>query len=131
VVSAVRDYCGYSITEIMARSITPFLWTLFGAGGMVSALLFPVHIFLIGLAFPLGWLDSPDYDFLHDLVIHPITRLYLMALISLPLFHWAHRFRYTVYDVFQMTRGRNILAVICYGAALFGTMVAGYTLLTI
>ena len=55
------------------RGITPFLWTLFGAGGMVSALLFPVHIFLVGLAFPLGWVDAPDYAVLYGLAIHPIS----------------------------------------------------------
>lgn len=115
----------------MVRGITPFLWTLFGAGGMVSALLFPIHILLIGLVFPLGWVDAPDYDFLHGLAIHPITRLYLSALISFPLFHWAHRFRYTVYDVFQMTGGRQLIAFLCYGAALVGTVITIHTLLTI
>ena len=113
------------------RGITPFLWTLFGAGGMVSALLFPIHIFLVGLAFPLGWVDAPDYDVLYGLAVHPITRLYLMALITFPLFHWAHRFRYTVYDVFQLTSGRKLVAFLCYGAALAGTTMAGYTLLAI
>ena len=86
----------------MAKGITPFLWFLFGAGGMVSALLFPVHILLIGLAFPLGWLDAPDYESLRSLVIHPITRLYLIVFIFFPLFHWAHRFRYTIYDLLQV-----------------------------
>ena len=98
---------------------------------MVSALLFPIHIFLVGLAFPLGWVKAPEYDFLHGLAVHPITRLYVMAFISFPLFHWAHRFRYTVYDVFQMTAGRQLVAFLCYGAALVGTVMAGYTLVTI
>jgi fumarate reductase subunit D len=115
----------------MPRGLTPFWWFLFGAGGMVSALLFPVHIILIGLAFPLGWLDAPDYESLRSLVVHPITRLYLLALISLSLFHWAHRFRYTVYDLFQMKGGRQLVAVLCYGAALVGTAVTAYTLLTL
>ena len=115
----------------MAKGMTPFWWTLFGAGGMVSALLFPIHILLIGLAFPLGWLDAPDYESLHSLVVHPITRLYLLVLISFPLFHWAHRFRYTVYDLFQLKHGRSLIAVLCYGAALVGTVVAVYTLWTI
>ena len=34
----------------MGRPITPFLWLLFSAGGTVAALLFPVHLFLNGLA---------------------------------------------------------------------------------
>jgi fumarate reductase subunit D len=112
--------------------MTPFLWLLFGAGGMVSALLFPVHILLFGLAFPLGWLEAPAYESLHGLVTHPITRLYLFVFIFLPLFHAAHRFLYTFCDLFQVHAGRRQpIAVVCYGAALLGTVVAAYTLLTI
>ena len=55
---------------------------MFGAGGMVSALVFPIHIFLLGLAFPLGWMEGPDYESLHALVTHPVTRLYLFVFIS-------------------------------------------------
>ena len=114
------------------RSLTPFLWFLFGAGGMVSAMLFPVHILLVGLAFPLGWLEAPAYESLHALVVHPITRLYLFVFIFLPLFHATHRFRYTVYDLFQVQPGMHQpIAVVCYGAALAGTAAAAYTLLTI
>ncbi len=114
------------------KGITPLLWFLFGAGGMVSALLFPVHVLLVGLAFPLGWVDAPDYEALRGLVTHPIARLYLFVFIFLPLFHWAHRFRYTVYDLFQIQHGlQGPIAVLCYGAALLGTVLAAYTLLTI
>jgi len=52
----------------MARTVTPLLWLLFSAGGTIAALLFPVHLFLIGLAFPLGWLEAPTYGFLRSLV---------------------------------------------------------------
>ena len=115
-----------------SKGLTPFLWFIFGAGGMVSALFFPVHIFLVGLAFRLGWFDAPSYESVHGLVVHPITRLYLFVLIFLPLFHWAHRFRYTVYDLFQIQQSlQKPIAVVCYGTALLGTVVAAYTLLTI
>ena len=114
------------------KGITPLLWFLFGAGGMVSALFFPVHIFLVSLAFPLGWFEAPSYESLHGLIVHPIARLYLFVFIFLPLFHWAHRFRYTVYDLFQIQhRFQPPIAVLCYGAALLGTVMAAYTLLTI
>ncbi len=103
------------------RPITPFLWLLFSAGGTVAALLFPVHLFLTGLAFPLGWLEAPRYESLYNLLKHPATRLYLFALISLPLFHWAHRFRYTLYDGLQLKHLTELIAVLCYGTALLGT----------
>ena len=114
------------------RSPTPLLWFLFGGGGMVSAMLFPVHILLFGLAFPLGWFEAPAHESLHALFVHPITRLYLFVFIFLPLFHAAHRIRYTVYDLFHVQPSlHQPIAVVCYGAALAGTLAAGYTLLTI
>ena len=108
--------------------IGPFLWALFGAGGTIAALLFPAHLFLTGLAFPLGWLDAPGYGALYGMVKHPLARLYLFVLISLPLFHWGHRFRYTLYDGLQLKHLFNFIAVLCYGAALIGSALAGYTL---
>jgi fumarate reductase subunit D len=115
----------------MLKGKTPFLWALFSAGGTLAALLFPAHLFLTGLAFPLGWLEAPGYDFLLGLVRHPLTRLYLLALISLPLFHWAHRFRYTLYDGLSLKHLTALIAVLCYGSALAATAVAAYTLWSI
>ncbi|HWT82438.1 MAG TPA: fumarate reductase subunit FrdD [Candidatus Methylomirabilis sp.] len=112
----------------MARSVTPLLWTLFSAGGTIAALLFPVHLFLIGFAFPLGWVQAPSYGFLQDLVRHPLARLYLFVLVSLPLFHWAHRFRYTLYDGLQLKHLTELIAVLCYGSALVASITAAYTL---
>ncbi len=103
-------------------------WLVFSVGGTIAAFLFPVHLFLNGLAFPLGWLDAPSYETLRSLVLHPVTRLYLFVLISFPLFHWAHRFRYMLYDGLQLYHLTVPIAVLCYGAALGGSAVAAYTL---
>ena len=94
----------------------------------MSALFFPVHIFLVGLAFPLGWFEAPSYEALHSLVLHPITRLYLFVFIFLPLFHWAHRFRYTLYDGLQIKHLDEVINPCCYGAAVIGAVVAGYVI---
>ncbi len=110
------------------QRITPFLWALFGAGGTIAALLFPVHLFLTGLAFPLGWLEAPSYDVLRGLLKHPVARLYLFVLIAFPLFHWAHRFRYTLYDGLQLQHLFVLIAVLCYGAALAGAIAALWVL---
>ena len=110
------------------RPVTPVLWTLFGAGGTVAALLYPIHLLLLGLAFPLGWLQPASYEVLRAMVGHPLARLYLFVLISLPLFHWAHRFRYTLYDGLQLKHLFRLIAVLCYGAALVGSAVTAYTL---
>ncbi len=115
----------------MARPKTPLLWFLFSMGGTLAAFLIPVHLFLFGLAFPLGWIKGPSYDSLLGLVRHPLARLYLFALISLPLFHWAHRFRYTLYDGLKLKHLTELIAVLCYGSALAGAAVAAYTLWSI
>src|SRR5262245_22363351 len=110
------------------RPITPLLWFLFSAGGTLAALLYPVHILLLGLAIPLGWVEAPRYESLRALVGHPITRVYLLVFISLPLFHWAHRFRYTLYDGLQVKHLTALIVVLCYGTALLGTAAAAYFL---
>lgn len=112
----------------MARPLTPLLWLLFSAGGTVAALLYPVHLFLIGFAFPLGWIEPPPYESLRVLVAGPVARLYLLVFISLPLFHWAHRFRYTLYDGLQLKHLTALIAVLCYGTAFAGAALAAWTL---
>jgi fumarate reductase subunit D len=110
----------------MKRSNEPFLWMLFSGGGVVAALLIPVHLLLFGIVFPLGWLDAPSYDFILRLVRTPIGRLYLLALCALPLFHWAHRFRYTLYDGLQIKHLNELVNTFCYGGAIVGTAIAAY-----
>ncbi len=106
----------------------PFFWAVFSAGGTVAAFLIPVHLFLYGLAFPLGWLEAPSYESALALVRLPLTRLYLFGLCSLSLFHWAHRFRYTLYDGLQMKHLNEVIFLFCYGGAALGTGLAGYLL---
>lgn len=115
----------------MSKSIHPLWWSLFGAGGTVAALLVPVHILLTGIALPAGWLDQAlSYERLLALVTHPLARLYLFVLISLPLFHWAHRFRYVVHDL-GLKGVRPIVAVASYGGAIAGSLVAAFVLITL
>ncbi|MBI3697071.1 MAG: fumarate reductase subunit D [Acidobacteria bacterium] len=110
------------------KPIEPLLWSLFSAGGAVAAFLMPVHLFLFGLAFPLGWLDAPGFDKLLSLTRLPATRVYLFLFCSIPLFHWAHRFKYTLYDGLQIKHLNEIINSFCYGGAVVGTAVAGYLL---
>ena len=110
------------------RSNEPFLWALFSAGGVISAFLMPAVLFLFGLAFPLGLLPQPSFEKTVALVAHPISRIILFGFCSLPLFHWAHRFRFTLYDGLQIKHLNEVIAVICYGGAIIGTIMAGYIL---
>ncbi len=112
----------------MLKKLKPLLWGLFSAGGTVAAFLFPAHFFLTGLAFPLGWLPAPSHEYLVKMLHHPLVKLYFLAFISLPLFHWAHRFRYALYDGLQIKHLTILIDTLCYGSALVGTAVAAYTL---
>ena len=110
------------------RSNEPFLWMLFSAGGVVAAMLLPIHLLLFGVVFPLGWLSAPTYDHMLALLRHLGTRLYLLVLCSLPLFHWAHRFRFTLYDGLQIKHLNELINIFCYGGAVLGTILAAYIL---
>lgn len=112
----------------MPRSREPFWWSLFSAGGMIGALLLPACVFLLWIAVPLDWVEGPSYDFLHSVTRHPLARLGLFGLISLCLFHWGHRFRYTLYDGLQLKHLYGLIATICYGGATAVSLFAAYTL---
>ncbi len=108
------------------RSNEPFFWILFSAGGVIAALLIPILLFLFGLAFPLGLLDAPSYERVLALAGLPLARVGLFGLCSLSLFHWAHRFRYTLYDGLQVKHLSGPITFFCYGAATLGTAAAAY-----
>ena len=110
------------------RTIEPLLWLLFSAGGVLAALFLPSLVFLFGVAFPLGWLSPPRHEHLLAVLRHPLTRVVLLLLCILSLFHWAHRFRYTLYDGLQIKHLNELINVFCYGGAIVGSIVAGYLL---
>jgi fumarate reductase subunit D len=106
-----------------------FFWLLFSAGGVVAAVFLPVMLFLFGVAIPLGWISQPGFEHLLGLAKNPLARVFLFVVCSLPLFHWAHRFRFTLYDGLQVKHLNEAIFVFCYGGALLGTLVSGYLML--
>lgn len=113
----------------MSRTYSePFLWMLFSAGGIVSAMLIPVLLLLFGIAFPLGWIEPPTYAHMSAVLSHPLTRLVLLVLCVLSLFHFAHRFRHTVKDGFQIKALDGVVAFVSYAAAVVGSVIAAYLL---
>jgi fumarate reductase subunit D len=70
----------------------------------------------------------PDHGHLLALVSHPLARVVLLALFVLSLFHWAHRFRYTLYDGLQIKHLNEVINAACYGGAVAGSLAAGYLL---
>lgn len=110
------------------RPIEPLLWLLFSAGGVLAALLIPILLLLFGVAIPLGWISPPDHAHLLAVLRHPLTRVAVFLLCMLSLFHWAHRFRYTLYDGLQIKHLNELINPFCYGGAIIGSIVAAYLL---
>ena len=112
----------------MRRSREPILWALFGGGGMMAALFLPVLLFVLLVAAPLGWIDILSFADLQALVRHPLVRIGLFGLAFLCFFHWAHRFRYTLYDGLQLSHLNELIAVLTYGLATALTVATGVVL---
>lgn len=111
------------------KTIEPFWWSLFSVGGVVAAFLVPVHMFLHGLAIPLGWV-SVSHARLLALIGQPLIKVYLFVLIALPLYHWAHRFRFVLEDL-GLHGFRTPIAVLCYGSAVAGTVATLWVLIRV
>jgi fumarate reductase subunit D len=111
------------------RRTEPLLWSAFSSGGMAAALLLPVLLLFFGLVFPAEWVPAPGYAHVLSVAHNPLTRIVLLGLCVLALFHWAHRFRYTLYDVFHLKRLSTPIILSCYGGALAGSGFAAYLLL--
>ena len=98
----------------------------------MAAFLVPIHLFLHGIAIPLGWVsaDVAGYARMRALFGHPMVKIYLFVLIALPLYHWAHRFRFTLYDL-GLSGLRTPIAILCYGGAVIGTVTTVWILLLV
>jgi len=113
---------------MIKRHPEPLLWMLFSAGGVLSGMLLPMLILLFGIAFPLGWLTPPTRDQMLAVLSNPLVRIVLFSLCALSLFHWAHRFRHTLYDGLQIKHLNEVIALFSYGGAVAGSVVAAYLL---
>jgi len=112
--------------------IEGFWWFAFANGGLVAAIFLPVHILVQGVLGPLGIVPVVDrhYDSFAAALANPLVKLYLFVIISLPLFHWAHRTRFLIIDLGLMA-GQRPLKYLLYGLAVLGTLLTAYILVTV
>ncbi len=114
----------------MKRSNAPIFWVLFGAGGMLSALIGAMLVFITGIAAPLGIIMSRDaFSYARVLAFtqHWAGKGLLFVVIALFLWHSAHRIFHSLHDVgVHAGLGAKLL---CYGVAMAGTIAAGFSLL--
>ena len=109
-----------------------YWWFLFSHGGVIAALLIPVHVLVQGILGPLGIVPVVDrhYDTWVRVLGNPLVKLYLLVLIAVPFFHFAHRLRYLLVD-FGVPAAKSIPAqAVFYGGAVLVTIVTIYVLLT-
>jgi fumarate reductase subunit D len=95
----------------------PIIWSLFAAGGTLTALLMPVLVVLVALAVPVGYLPAELFSYarIHELLASPIVKLIVFAVVFLSLWHSAHRMRITVHD-FGL-RADSFAVFVFYGIA--------------
>jgi fumarate reductase subunit D len=75
--------------------LEPIIWLLFGAGLSLGTMLLTGWVLIVGLAMPMGLVDSGalDYARAHALASNGFGRLVVLGLIALPLWKGAHHLR--------------------------------------
>jgi len=107
-------------------------WFLFAQGGVIAAIMIPVHVLVQGILGPLGIVPVVDrhYDTWVRVLSNPLVKLYLLVLIALPFFHFAHRLRYLIVD-FGVPAAKSVPAqVVFYGGAVVVAVVTIWVVLT-
>ena len=99
----------------------PLIWLLFGQGIMVGTLLLTGWVLVLGIAAPLGLVETLDFDHAHTLAASLIGRLVLAALIVLPLWKGAHHMRHVSLDNGGADRDATV-APLLYLLALAGSV---------
>ena len=116
----------------MKRSNAPIFWALFGAGGMLSALVGAMLVIITGLSGPTGTgLPSDAFSYAKVLAFTQSWpgKLALFVVISLFLWHAAHRIFHTLHDL--GIHAGLVARLLCYGSAAAGTLASIVALLQV
>ena len=116
----------------MKRSNAPLVWSLFGAGGMLAALVGPALVFVTGIAVPAGILMSQDmmrYQRMLGFAQHWLGKIIVFAVIVLFLWHAALRIFHMLHD-FGVHAGATA-KLVCFGLPFLCTLASAYWLLAL
>lgn len=116
----------------MKRSHAPIFWLLFGAGGMLAALLGTVVVWLSGFDGPFALTATQDFFSYRNMLAvaqHPIGKAFLFAITVLFGWHAAHRMFHSLHDL--GIDGGLAAKLLCYGTALVITLICAYSLIAI
>lgn len=120
------------MSQPLKRSNAPIFWGLFGAGGMLAALIGPMLVFITGIAVPLGLLlpaGTMRYAAMQGFAHNIIGKGFIFAIIALFLWHAAHRIFHSLHDI--GIHGGPLAKLLTYGIAMAGTLIAVAALLSI
>lgn len=106
-----------------------FWWTIFSAGGVMAALFVPAFVLVTGFLLPSGdaGAAAAGAGQLAEAAAWWPVKLVLAGVITLSLFHCAHRIRHTLMDL-GLRRFTGFLKLPCYGGALAGSVWAAMVL---
>jgi fumarate reductase subunit D len=113
----------------MGKINKALFWSLFAAGGTVTAFVFPVLVLIVLIA---AYGNPPaimGYEQMHSLLANWLGKLVAFGIVSLALWHAAHRLRTALHGLGLHADGT--VAPVGYGLALLGTIFCGYSLLQI
>jgi len=105
--------------------LEPLIWLLFGQGILIGTMLLTGWILVVGLGVPLGIVsaDALSYERAHALASNPLGRLFLLALLALPLWKGAHHVRSLSIDYGGLSRDAAV-ATLLYAVAALGSLAA-------
>ena len=110
----------------MAIAKKSVVWGLFAGGGTVSAFLFPVLIALFLLVASGNVPTGLEYAKFHAFAAGWIGKIILFVVISLSLWHAAHRLRVVFHDF--GVRNDRVVAIAVYLVAALGTVLTAFYL---
>ena len=104
----------------MARSNKPLVWSLFAAGGTVSAFVLPVIVLILILAGHGQVPTALEYENIRAFAANWFGKLAFFGVVALCLWHAAHRLRDALHGL--GLRADKAVAVTGYAAAAVGTL---------
>ncbi len=103
-------------------------WMLFGGGGIVAALVLPIHIIATNVlpAFTFAPTIFTQYQLTAAKVGEPLIKLYLILVLSLSTWHATHRVRFILFDL-GLVKHRGIVtqaSMVTLGAIIIFLIIA-------
>lgn len=113
----------------MATSNKPLFWGLFAAGGTLAAFLLPVLLVITLMAGHGAVPDALSYERMSVFVGSWIGKIAFFLVISLSLWHAAHRMRTALHGL--GLRADRVVSILGYGIAAIGTVLSIHYLIGI